>query len=246
MTPRRRSAAYDVYLESGPRRRKTMVHVLDLLGCVATGPTTDDALAATPDAIRAYLRFLARHGERVDPAAPVETRVAEHVTEGDWLGNGSPYLVFAPDFEPVSAAEAKRLLERFRWMSEDLAAWAETQSDRRLDAAARGERGRTARAILLHVIGPTGSYLSASLGGVKGFSHVAGMAERGEMPLGEALRTVAAMAADAVAAATPEQRTAVIERPKDTRTLRKSIRRMLEHCWEHTAELSRRPGGPRL
>ena len=48
---------YALYLESGPRRRKTMVHVLELLGCIAQGPTTEKALAATPEAIRAYLRF---------------------------------------------------------------------------------------------------------------------------------------------------------------------------------------------
>ena len=42
---------YALYLESGPRRRKTMVHALDLLGCVAVGPTTEDALAATPDEV---------------------------------------------------------------------------------------------------------------------------------------------------------------------------------------------------
>ena len=71
---------YDLYLESGPRRRKTMVHVLDLLGCVAVGPTTDDAIAATPEAIRAYRRFLCRHGEDIDPDAPFDTRVAEHIT----------------------------------------------------------------------------------------------------------------------------------------------------------------------
>jgi hypothetical protein len=32
---------YDLYLESGPKRKKTMVHVLDLLGCIVHGPTTD-------------------------------------------------------------------------------------------------------------------------------------------------------------------------------------------------------------
>lgn len=53
---------YGLYLESDPRRRKTMVHVLDLLGCVAVGPTTDDAPAATPDAIRAFLGTLRREG----------------------------------------------------------------------------------------------------------------------------------------------------------------------------------------
>jgi hypothetical protein len=33
---------------------------------------------------------------------------------------------------------------------------------------------------------------------------------------------------------------------KDARTLRKALRRVLEHDWEHLAELSRRPGGPSL
>ncbi len=82
---------YPIYLESGPKRRKTMVHVLDLLGCVATGPSTEAALQATPDAIRAYLRFLRRHGEAADLDAPFTTPVAEHITEGQWLGNGSPH-----------------------------------------------------------------------------------------------------------------------------------------------------------
>src|SRR5512135_3149793 len=96
---------YELFLESGPKRRKTMVHVLDLLGCVAVGPTTDDALAATPDAIRAYRRFLGRHGESVDEDATFGTRVAEHVTEGGWLGNGSPYIVFGPDLQPVTEVD---------------------------------------------------------------------------------------------------------------------------------------------
>src|ERR687885_2042169 len=119
---------YALYLESGPRRRKTMVHVLDLLGCVAVGPTTEEAIEATPDAIRAYRRFLRRHGEPVDPDAPVETQVAEHVTKGEWLGNGSPYLVFGPDLEPVTDEEVETYLRRFASLREELAAWAETRT----------------------------------------------------------------------------------------------------------------------
>ena len=49
---------YRLYLESGPKKKKTMVHVLELLGCIAKGPITDEALSSTPGAIRAYLRFL--------------------------------------------------------------------------------------------------------------------------------------------------------------------------------------------
>lgn len=238
--------AYDLYLESGPRRRKTMVHVLDLLGCVAVGPTTEDALAATPETIRAFLRFLRRHGEPVDPDAPVETRIAEHITEGGWLGNGSPYLVFAPDLPPLTDEEIERLLGRFRWLREDLAEWAAGRNEAQLDAPAAGG-GRPARAVLLHLFGrPVGGYLSAALGGAPGFSHVSTAAERGEIDLAEGLRRIADMAAERVHAATPEERAAVRHRPGDIRTLRKALRRTLEHDWEHLAELSRRPGGPPL
>ncbi len=93
---------YKLYLESGPKKKKTMVHILDLSGCIAKGPTTDEALARTPDAIRAYLRFLSRHGEAVDRGSEFETLVAEHVTEGQWLGHGDPALVFQPDLEPLT------------------------------------------------------------------------------------------------------------------------------------------------
>lgn len=235
---------YGFYLESGPRRRKTMVHVLDLLGCVAVGPTTEDALMATPDAIRAFRRFLNRHGEPIDPNAPFETEIIEHVTEGDWLGNGSPYLIFGPDLDPVSDEEIEMFLARFRWLREDLAHWVETLSDDYLDAQPEGG-GRTARRILQHIMGQAvGGYLSAALGGATGFSRVSSAVERGEVSLVEGLLQIETMTAERVRATTPEERSAVRQRPKDIRTLRKALRRILEHDWEHLAELARRPGGP--
>ncbi|MBA3643501.1 MAG: type II toxin-antitoxin system HicB family antitoxin [Chloroflexia bacterium] len=240
-----RMTSYDLYLESGPKHRKTMVHVLDLLGCVAVGPTTEEALAATPEAIQAYLRFLHRIGEPVDPEAPVTTRIAEHITKGEWLGNGSPYLMFEPDWQPVSDEETKLLLHRFRSLCEELAAWAATQTDRQLDAVP-DFRGRTARAILLHVLGAQGSYLAAALGGAPGFSRLHGAASRGEFDLATALRRSGEMATDRVQATTAEERSAVRHLPAGPRTFRKALRRMLEHDWEHLAELARRPDGPRL
>jgi predicted RNase H-like HicB family nuclease len=237
---------YDLYLESGPRRRKTMVHVPALLGCVAVGSTTEEALAAAPAAIEAFRRFMQRHGESVDAEAPFEVRVAEHITTGDWLGNGSPYIVFGPDLEPPTDAEIETYLGRFAAMREELAAWAAGQSDEALHVRPEAG-GRAARAVLLHIMGaPVGGYLSSALGSAPGFSRLHCAAERGDIPLPEALRRVAVMAAERVHAATPEERAAVRELPAGIRTLKKALRRMLEHDWEHLAELSRRPGGPRL
>ena len=103
-----------------------------------------------------------------------------------------------------------------------------------------------ARAVLLHLLGASGGYLAAALGGAPGFSRIAGAAERGELELPEALRRTVALTTERVHATTPQQRAAVRELPQGPRTLRKALRRMLEHDWEHLAELARRPGGPPL
>jgi predicted RNase H-like HicB family nuclease len=239
-----KTKAYGLYVESGPKRRKTMVHVIDLLGCIATGPTTDDALAATPGAIDAYRRFLAWHGEAIDVDAPITMRVAEHQTEGMWMGNGSPYVTFAPDLKPIAGSELEMLLSRLHAHRETLATWAASRTDKQLDS--KPADGRSARSILLHVMPGPGNYLSASVGGAKGFSRVQTQAERGEVPLADAFRMVERMATELVHGTTAEQRRTVIQQPNTQRTLRKAMRRMLEHDWEHLSELSRRPGGPRL
>jgi hypothetical protein len=170
-------------------------------------------------------------------------RVVEHITEGEWLGNGSPYVTFGPDIHPVSEAEIETFLHRFHWLSEALAAWAAAQTDKQLDAPPQGG-GRPARAVLLHVLGPIGGYLSAALGSAPGFSALYSAAERGELSLPEALRRIAVMADERLRATTPDERALVRQRPRELRTLRKALRRMLEHNWEHLAELSRRPGSP--
>jgi predicted RNase H-like HicB family nuclease len=233
---------YRLYLESGPKRRTTMVHVPQLLGCMANGPTTEEALDATPEAIRAFLGFLKETGEEVDAEGLFTTTIVEHVTEGIWLGNGSPYVTYAPDLEPVSDAEVNLLANRYQHLRERLAGWAETQTDAALDTSP--EKGRTARGILLHVLPGAGAYVSPITGGSSGYSRMQLQAERGEISLAEAIRQVGSKAADQMRSTTPEQCRAVIQRPKEIRTLRKALRRTLEHDWEHLRELSRRPGGP--
>jgi predicted RNase H-like HicB family nuclease len=240
-----RVTEYGLYLESGPQHKKTMVHVLDLLGCMANGPTTGEAIEATQEAIRAYLRFLKGCGEAVDPKAEFTTSVKEHVTQGTWLGNGSPYLMFGPDFDPVTERDLKVFTHRFEILRETLAGWAERQTDEKLDFAPP-EKGRTSRAVLIHLLGTPGAYVSAMVGGVPGVSRTVTMVERGQMPIAEGIRQVRELVSRKLRETTKEQRRAVIERGQMVRTLRKAIRRTLEHDWEHLAELSRRPGGPEI
>ena len=235
---------YGLYIESGPQRRKTMVHVIDLLGCIANGPTTEEALDATPDAIRAYLRFLKRHGEDAGPDVPFETRIEAHITTGTWLGNGSPYIIYEPDFAPVTQHDLDVFAGRFHAMRDEFVAWIETQDDASLDRDAAP--GRTSRRILEHVVCNPGYYVTPFLGAKRGFSRLQHQAERGEVPLADAFRTAETWVAELLHASTPEQRRLVEERPSEVRTLRKVLRHVLEHDWEHLRELSRRPGGPTL
>src|SRR5207249_4563554 len=106
--------------ESGPKMKTTMVHVLDLLGCIANGRTTDAALEATPREIREFLRFLKRHGEKVDPKKRFTTKIAAHVMEGSWIGQGDPPPGFAPDFEPLTQEDERTYRRRFQWLGEEL------------------------------------------------------------------------------------------------------------------------------
>lgn len=236
---------YDLYLESGPRRRTTMVHVPELLGCVAVGPTTEDALAATPAAIRAFRRFLGRHGEAIDQDAPIGTRVVAHVTEGKMLGMGSPYVLFAPDLLPSTDEDIETVLRRLGGLREEFAVWATSQTVAHLDIPPRGG-GRPAWEVLLHVLGATGPTLSAALGSAPGFAATHSAVVRGELPMDDALRRTARMAGARIRAATPDQRTTGRELPGGHRTLRQALRHLLEHDWDHLIELSRRPGGPIL
>lgn len=236
---------YDLYLESGPMHKKTMVHVLSLPGCIANGPTTEAAVEATPEAIRAYLWFLKRHGESVQADGEIRTRVAEHFDRpAVFIGQGSPYIDFGPDLEPMTPGEVREATARFHYMRETLAEWAESQTEEQLSAPPRGG-GRTARSIVLHVLNGSG-YLTPVLGTFKGLSSLDRAVERGELSLAEAVRKVDAAVAERLPAATAEQRRAVMQRENHVRTLRKGVRRLLEHDWEHLYELARRPGGPVL
>jgi len=235
---------YDLYLESGPRRRKTMVHVPGLLGCVATGATTEEALANTPAAIQSFLRLLVRLGEDVNPEAPFDTRVVEHITEGQWLGNGSPYLLFAPDRVPLDDEAIQSVLGRFDGFNQYWQHWIATQSESDLDTSPAG--GRSDRAILMHVLGARGSYLAAALGGAPGFGRIHSAVERGELDLIPAFARSGDLIRARVEATSYAERTGVRELPAGPRTLHQALRRMLEHEWEHLAELSRRPGGPMI
>jgi predicted RNase H-like HicB family nuclease/uncharacterized damage-inducible protein DinB len=229
---------YRLYLESGPRQRKTMVHVLDLLGCIAQGPTTEAALKETPNAIRAYLHFLQRHGEHVEPHAAITTVVAEHVMEGPWLGNGNPAPGFGPDFQPLSAAEQALYLRRLGWLREALLDLVRSLPNESLVAVP--ERGRPIHHIVVHIADSQYAYLRASLGKVAELPPVLRILREDSRRLVPSLEEAWHITRSRLEGMTEEERSQTVQRGQVAWTARRMLRRMLEHECEHLSEISQR------
>jgi predicted RNase H-like HicB family nuclease/uncharacterized damage-inducible protein DinB len=227
---------YALYLESGPQRKKTLAHVLDLLGCVVQGDTTDDAVAAAPDAIRAYLGYLRRHGEKADPNEKIETRIAEHNTEGLFSGQA----IWPQDLRPVTPAALARYARWLDWSRADLLALVKPIDDKGLRA--KPTKGRSLRDILLHVLGADKSYVYALVGPLKAMGEPTNAADRGDLDLRIALKEARAVAIDRLKALTPAERARVRKAGQSTYSAHRVIRRLLEHEWEHRREIAARLG----
>ena len=227
---------YALYLESGPQHKKTLVHVLDLLGCVVQGDTKDDADAAAPDAIRAYLGYLRRHGEKVDPNEKIETRIAEHNTEGLFSGQA----IWPQDLKPLAPAALTRYLRWLAWSRTDLLALVKGIDDKGLRATPA--KGRSLRDILLHVLGADKSYVYALVGPLKPMGEPTNAAERGDLDLRVALTEARGAAIGRLKTLTPAERARVRKAGQSTYSAHRVIRRMLEHEWEHRREIAARLG----
>ena len=228
---------FELYLESGPQRKRSWVYVPGLPGCVAFGPTTEQAIANTPDAIRERIDFLRRHGDDPPDPEPIELQVAEHVVERKFLGFG--WQISASDREPLTEAEVARELRWAEWSREELVAAARAQTIPLTESPPA--RGRSAAAILSHVAGSEWSYVSSNLGTLPGYSAaIAAIESAGSEPW-------AALAAERetlmarLRSMTPEDLARVVEREgRPPQTSRRMLRRMLEHEWEHALELRAR------
>ena len=229
---------YLLYLESGPRRQKTMVHVLDLLGCIAQGATTESALEATPAAIRAYLRFLRRSGEAFKPEGKFTTGIAEHVMEGSWLGNGDPTPGFTPDFQPLTAKDLKIYLERWHWLHTDLLQL--IRDVPRKQMTAKPGKGRSLNRILEHIAEADGTYLRYLVGRVDNLSDALRAVRPDSDDLSAALNRVWEIERARLQGLTEKERKQQVKHGQATWTARRALRRMLKHDWEHSREIAER------
>src|SRR5439155_3444493 len=212
--------------------KTTMVHIFDLLGCIANGPTTDAALEAAPGEIREFLRFLKRHGEKVDPDGPFTTEIAAHATEGSWIGQGDPAPGFAPDFVPLTQEDESAYRRRFQWLGEEIVALVGKLPDRQFSA--KPSKGRALRDIVTHIANSEPEYFRASgIGkpeGLKEALRAIESAEAGE--LAPRLADLWRLLDLQLERITPEIRAAQVQRGEKLWTARRGFRRALEHPWE--------------
>jgi predicted RNase H-like HicB family nuclease/uncharacterized damage-inducible protein DinB len=230
---------YTLYLESGPRRRKTMVHVPDLLGCIAQGETTEAALAATPNAIRQYLRFLQRHGAPVDPEATFTANITEHVMEGNWLGNGDPIPGFSVDFQPLEVEAQRLYLTRLAWIQSATLDQIRDLSNEQLVKEPEG-KCRSIFLILEHVAGSHMEYLRLQVGKVESMNEAFQAIQPEITSLPDALSNLWQISNLRLEALTENERQRSVLHGQVTWTARRCLRRMLEHSWEHLQEIAER------
>jgi predicted RNase H-like HicB family nuclease len=232
---------YALYLESGPRRRKTMVHVPDLLGCIARGETSEAALAITPNAIRIFLQYLQQHGEPVDPEATFTPQIAGHVMEGSWLGNGDPTPGFSFDFQPLEKKALLLYLTRLGWIQRSMSDSVANLSNDQLLVEPPGQ-GRSIFHILDHVAGSHKEYLRMQVGKVEGINEALAAIRPDRDALPAALDHLWQISRLRLEALTETECQQFVPHGQVTWTARRCLRRMLEHAWEHLLEINERLG----
>ncbi|HEX7492466.1 MAG TPA: type II toxin-antitoxin system HicB family antitoxin [Candidatus Limnocylindrales bacterium] len=233
---------FEIYLESGPQRKKTWVYVPDLPGCSTVAPTSDAAIEAARVAIGQRLEFLRRHGDDIPGAEPIEIVVVDHSVDSKFLGYGQG--AFPSDREALTAEEAARQLSWATWSRAELVAAARAQTVPATMPPPAG--GRSAASILSHVAGSEWAYVSSNLGTLKGGSAAIAAIERAGDEPWEALAAEREALMERLRRMTLDELVIVTERGegKPPKSARRMLRRLLEHEWEHVLELnSRLPGG---
>ncbi len=230
---------YDVYLELGPAG-ECMAHVLALPGCFARAYNQEEALAALPNAVRAYCAWLRQHGDGVpERVEPISLRVAETSTGFVPFWRGSKAALFAPDRVPVSRDEMESYFRRAAYARTDLLALVRSLSDEMLDWKADQE-SMSIREILRHIGNAEEWYVSRV---VDPTTLPSEWVHDADLPIFEFLEMERRTALDRLHQLTDRELAEILfptqwtNHPDELWTARKALRRFLEHEREHTGHI---------
>jgi predicted RNase H-like HicB family nuclease/uncharacterized damage-inducible protein DinB len=230
---------YAVYLETAGEGL-WMGHVPALPGCTICAGTRDEVLASLPGAIRAYHAWLRRHGETA-PAEeePVELEVSGEVEGIGPFRPGDATALLPPDREPVTPQEMDAYIRLMADARADLLALAGNLCDELLDWEP-GSGSFTIRRVLRHVGNAEEWYVSRL---VPPESLPVQWQDDAGLSVWVFLEMERRTALERLRALTAEERGAVVyptawtDHPDEAWTLRKVLRRFLEHEREHTAQV---------
>jgi uncharacterized damage-inducible protein DinB/predicted RNase H-like HicB family nuclease len=233
---------YRVYVEEGAGG--AMAHVAELPGCFALGSSAPLAVAGVPKAITGFLVWLKAHREPLVPEAIVsrpsmnDLSVAEVRRGGAPLKAGSLAALF--DFDTVAWDDYK-LARTLRWLGYsriDLLAKINGMDEPDLKAR-RVTYDRSVRATLWHIANAEFGYMDQVTGPLEGVESVT---ESEPSDVRERLAVVREILVRRARAVPAEKRAEVIlptwtDKPNESWTLAKALRRALEHELEHLREL---------
>lgn len=232
---------YALYLESGPQHKKTMVHVLELLGCVVRGATTEEALINSPAGIRTYLEFLQASGEPFDASAPFTTHIQAHIIGSSWIGEGNPACGFAPDFDSLSRQNFNAYINRLEALHERLFKLIQPLTLEQLHAEpANGHR--SVFHILEHSADSEYAYLRQQIGPDKTIQKTFKEINSANPLLPAALLDYWQLLSDRLRSFSDAELNAQVPHGQTIWTAYRTLRRLLEHNWEHCEEIRERLG----
>lgn len=110
---------FSAYVEVGGDGWCT-VWVGELLGFFLNEPSEKQAMARLPDGIRAYLRWLRRHGEQIDAPRRIRLAVAEREVHRAAMRYGGYKALFSCDRPPVTKADIEKAIRWMGYMRADL------------------------------------------------------------------------------------------------------------------------------
>lgn len=212
-----------------------LAHVPDLAGCAAAGSSRAGALVALPRAIRTYLDWCAAHGDPVVQDGVIDLQVAEIVSGCRPWQRGGANALFSVDRAPLGDAELRTYLRRMNYAHTDLLAIVRDLSPDALDTPT-ADGAPTLRETLAHLVVSEQWYLSR-LG-------LRAPAIEARLDIHSWLIDARARAVELILRLAPRQRDLVCvptqhrsENPEEGWTLRKVLRRFLEHELAHLDEI---------
>jgi predicted RNase H-like HicB family nuclease/uncharacterized damage-inducible protein DinB len=207
---------YHIYLETSQEAIDEggyLAHVVDLIGCAARGKTKEEALANTRAAIVEVLAVLRKH----DATVPAESEPIElDVTETDALALPTDYAALSDD-------ELEALWERASFSRQELLDTLLTVSPTMLKWRENDETWAISN-ILAHIAQADLWYASR-------------LEEAGMRELIWRMSATRALLLQHLQNVPVNQRARVTNHSGEDWTARKAARRMLEHEWEHLAQI---------